>query len=191
MYHITVRAGVLGVLLALAGAGFATLPSAAVAQTSFSSSNDGLPDAPDGPTKRIPQKTPFAFRASEFVLAGATTFDMSTTVVSLDHPTTAHGSDGLIVARYYAEEQGWAGMFGKRDAWTAVTANVFLNAGIDRYSRRLSARGGRWRALGYGMNFAKAAFNTGAAISNIRNNERIDQRVRRATGYKGPIYWTP
>ncbi len=190
MHHVTIRAGVFGALLALAATGLITPPVAAVAQTSFSSGNDGLPDAPDGPTKRIPKKTAFAFRASEFFLGGATAFDMSTTVMSLDHPTTAHGSDGLIIAHYYAEEQGWAGMFGKRDVWTAVTANVLLNAAIDRYSRRLFARGGRWRALGCGVNIAKAAFNAGAAISNIRSNGRIDQRIQRMTGEKVQ-YWTP
>lgn len=191
MHQLTVRAGMFGVLLALAATGLVTPPAAAVAQTSlFSSSSGGLPNAPDGPTKRVRKKTAFAFRASEFFLGGATAFDMSTTVTSLDHPTTAHGSNGLIIAHYYAEEQGWAGIFGRRDAWTAVTANVLLNATIDRYGRRLYARGGRWRALGYGVIIAKATFNSMAAIGNIRSNGRIDQRIQRMTGEK-VRYWTP
>jgi hypothetical protein len=190
MHHSTVRAGLFGALLALTATGLVTPPAVAFAQTSFSSSSGGLPDAPERPTKRTPKKTAFAFRASEFFFGGATAFDMSTTVTTLNHPTTAHRSDGLIIAHYYGYERGWVGIFGRRDAWTAVTANVLKNVVIDRYSRRFYARGGRWRALGYGLIVAQAAFNLIDATSNVRSNERIDQRVQRATGEK-VAFWTP
>ena len=137
------------------------------------------------------QKKPsFVFRASEFYLAGGTAFDMTTTVRGLDHPTTALRSDGAFLSHYYVVEKGWAGFLGRRDAFTAVSANVLLNVGIDRFSHRLYARGGRWRAIAIGTNVLKGTFNALAAGSNIRSDERIDRKVRLATGYGGRIVWS-
>jgi hypothetical protein len=149
---------------------------------------DGPPKVSEGTTKRIP-KISFAFRASELYLAGGTAFDMTTTVRGLGHPTTASRSDGTLLTRYYVTEQGWAGFLGRRDPVTATAANILLNAGIDRFSRKLYTRGGRWRALAYGTVLAKGTLNAIAAGNNIRNNERINQQVRTATGYKGLIVW--
>jgi len=114
---------------------------------------------------------------------------MTTTVRGLDHPTNALRSDGVLLTHFYVTENGWAGCLGKRDAFTAVAANVFLNVEIDRYSRKLYTRGGRWRALAYGAVLAKGTLNVIAAGSNIRSDERINQQVRTATGYKGLIVW--
>ncbi len=184
MYLNLIRAGFIGMLLAMS---VMNSSSSAYAQTSFSPEGDEVPKAPEA--KQV-QKTGFGFRASEAFLAGGTAFDMTTTVQGLSHPTTANRSDGSFLTHYYVKETGWAGVFGNRDAFTAVTANVFLNAGIDRYSRRLYARGGRWRALGIGTLLFKGTLNSIAAGSNIRNDARIDQQVRLATGYKGRIIWS-
>jgi hypothetical protein len=115
---------------------------------------------------------------------------MTTTVRSLDHPTTASRSDGLFLTHYYVRETGWAGFLGRRDAFTAIGANVFKNAVMDRYSRGLYARGGRWRTVAFGMNIAQAVFSSVAAGNNIRLDGRINQQVRLATGYRGLIVWS-
>jgi hypothetical protein len=165
-------------------------PSFAISQTPlFSLFEAGRLKPPEGSPKPAP-KPSFAFRASEAYLAGGTAFDMSTTVRSLDHPTTALRSNGMFLTHYYVEEEGWAGVFGRRDALTAVVANVLLNAGIDRFSRKLYSRGGRWRALAYGVLLSKGTLNAVAAGSNIWNDERINGQVRLATGYKGQIVWS-
>jgi len=179
--HLTIiRAGI-GVLLAMG----LVNSSPANSQTLFSLEN-GRPRMPSaGPVK----KTSFAFKASEFCLIGGTAFDMTTTVEGLDHPTTALRSDRTFLTRYYVVEKGWAGFLGRRDAVTAVAANAFLNAGIDRFSRRLYARGGRWRTVGFGVNVLKGTLSSIAAGNNIRNDERIDRTVRLATGYQGKILW--
>jgi len=183
MYLTATRAGlVAGVLLAV---GLVT-PLPANSQSMFSAGKD-IPDAPLA--KRI-KKPNFAFRASEFYLAGGTAFDMTTTVRLLDHPTVANTSDGSYLTRYYTTESGWAGVFGNRDPVSAVTANVALNAVIDRYSRRLYARGGRWRTVGIGVLLARGTINSMAAVHNIRFGGRIDDQVRLATGYKGQIIWS-
>lgn len=187
-----IRARMYGVLLALIlPAGVAALaPMSAASQTlqipEFREGNRVLRvlEAP----KPVP-KTSFAFKASELFFAGATAFDMTTTVRSLDHPTIALRSDGTPIAHYDGVEKGWAGIFGRRDPYTAVAANVILNAGIDRFSRRLYTRGGRWRALSYGMVLSKGALNMLAGAGNIRHDSRIDAQVRLATGYQGAITW--
>jgi hypothetical protein len=136
------------------------------------------------------QKTSFAFKASELFLASGTAFDMTTTARGLDHSTTAYRSDGSFLTHYYVKETGWAGFLGNRDAFTAVGANVFKNVLMDRYSRRLYARGGRWRTLAFGMNILQGTLNSIAAGNNIRSNERIDRQVRLAPGYGGAIVWS-
>lgn len=115
---------------------------------------------------------------------------MTTTIQGLSHPTTAYRSDDIFLTHYYVVESGWAGCFGKRDIATAVAANVMLNVGIDWFSRRLYARGGRWRVLAFGALLAKGTSSMIAAGSNIQNNERIDRNVRLATGYQGRILWS-
>jgi hypothetical protein len=115
---------------------------------------------------------------------------MTTTARGLDHSTTAYRSDGSFLTHYYVKETGWAGFLGNRDAFTAVGANVFKNVLMDRYSRRLYARGGRWRTLAFGMNILQGTLNSIAAGNNIRSNERIDRQVRLATGYGGAIVWS-
>jgi hypothetical protein len=180
-----IRAGFFGVLLTLGLSG----PRLALSQTQlFSTSEDEPPKAPE-PAKKIPRIS-FAFRASELFLSGGTAFDMTTTVRGLNHPTTALRSDNTFLAHYYVTENGWAGMFGKRDAFTAVMANTLLNAGIDRFSRKLYSRGGRWRVLAYGTVLARGTINAIAAGENTQMNERIDTSVRTATGYKGQIIWS-
>ena len=187
MYLTRIRAGLFGVLLLLASG--LTTPLPAISQAPlFSSSEDELPAVPDGPRK-LTKKVDFVFRASEFYFAGSTAFDMTTTVQGLGHPTTALKNDGTFLTHYYVVEKGWAGVFGKRDPFTAVAMNVLLNEGIDRFSRKLYTRGGRWRVLAYGTVLAKGTLNAIAAGNNIRQDERIDQQVRMATGYKGLIRW--
>jgi len=187
-----IRANILGVLLVLvvtAGAGtLVSLPAVSQTLQMRTPQEDLLPNAPGEPAKRT-AKVPLAFRTAELFLAGGTAFDMTTTARSLDHPTTALRSDGALLGHYYVAEQGWAGVFGRRDPYTAIAANVILNYEVDRFSRRLYARGGRWRMLSYGLLTLKGATNTWAAASNIRNSERIDAQVRLATGYRGQIVW--
>lgn len=183
MFYLTmVRVQFIGTLLAI---GLAASLSA-LAQTSSSPEDD----RPKIPEARQVSKTSFAFKVSEAYLAGGTAFDMTTTASGLDHPTNAYRSDGSFLTHYYVVEKGWAGFLGRRDAFTAIAANVILNAGIDRLSHKLYARGGRWRALGIGTLLLKGTLNTIAAGSNIRNDARIDNQVRLATGYKGQIVWS-
>jgi hypothetical protein len=189
MHLKRIRAGFFGVLLAMT-LGPIT-PSSAISQTPlFSPDEDGPPKAPEEPAKRIPPKISFAFRASELYFAGGTAFDMTTTVRGLDHPTTALRSDGTFLAHYYVVEKGWAGVFGRTDPYTATAANVLLNVGIDRLGRKLYTRGGKWRALAYGTVLLKGTLNVIAAGENTGINQRINQKVRIATGYKGQIVWS-
>jgi hypothetical protein len=183
--HLTnIRAGFFGVLL-MAMSVVNSSPSANC-QSMFSLGQDRT----EVPKAEQTKKVRFVFRASELWLAGGTAFDMTTTARSLDHPTTAYMSNGTFLTHYYVKETGWAGFLGDRDAFTAVGANVLLNAGIDRYSRKLYSRGGRWRTVGIGVLLAKGTLNAIAAGSNIRNGDRIDRQVRMATGYKGQIIWS-
>ena len=182
MHQLTlIRAGIIGVLLAMN----VTNSSSANSQTLVS---PGVSRKVSG-AKQVP-KTSFAFRASELYLAGGTAFDMTTTIQGLSHPTTAYRSNDTFLTHYYVVESGWAGCFGKRDIVTAVTANVMLNVGVDWLSRRLYARGGHWRVLAFGALLTKGTFSMIAAGSNIQNNERIDRNVRLATGYRGTILWS-
>lgn len=182
-----IRAGFFGVLLLLT-MGLIT-PSSAIGQTPlFSLFERGHPNA-EGPPKPVP-KLSFAFKASECYLAVGTVFDMSTTVRSMNHPTTALRNDGTFLTHYYVKEIGWAGIFGRRDVVTAVSANVLLNAGMDRLSRTFYSRGGRWKALAFAVVLSKGTLNALAAGGNIRSYERIDQQVRLATGYRGLILWS-
>jgi hypothetical protein len=186
MQLTTIRAGFFGVLLVTMGLVNLSLP--ANSQTLFSLQG-GMMRIPK--PEQVPKKPSFVFRASEFYLAGATAFDMTTTVdgSGLGHPTTAYRSDGSFLTHYYVVEKGWAGFLGRRDPWTAVGANVIKNAVIDRYTNKLYALGGRWRPVAIGVNVLTGTLNALAAGSNIRSGERIDQQVRLATGYKGKIVW--
>jgi hypothetical protein len=183
MHYLTnIRARFFGTFLVI---GLVNL-SSAHSQSMFSLARE----RPEVPKAELAKKTSFAFKASEFFLAGGTAFDMTTTVMGLEHPTTAYRSDRSFLTRYYVKETGWAGFLGNRDPWTVTAANVILNAGIDRYSRKLYARGGRWRAVGIGALLAKGTLNTIAAGRNVRNDDRIDAQVRLATGYQGRILWS-
>jgi len=178
----SIRAGAIGILLAM---GFAH-SSSANAQSTFSLEQDRAKIPKAVPVK----KTSTIFKVSEFYLAGGTAFDATTTVKGLDHSTTASMSNGTPLTHYYVKEIGWAGFLGDRDPWTAVAANVFLNYEIDRYSRKLYLRGGHWRAFAVGAILAKGTLNVISASNNIRDDERIDQKVRLATGYRGLIVWS-
>ena len=103
---------------------------------------------------------------------------------------TANRSDGSFLVHYYVRETGWAGFLGNRDAFTAVGANVFKSVLMDRFSRRLYARGGRWRTAAFGLNIAQTVLSLVAAGNNIRFDGRIDRQVRLATGYQGLIVWS-
>jgi len=182
--HLTeVRAKFIGMLLLAMGI---VAPSPANSQSMFSL---GMERAKIPKAEQVP-KTSFAFKASELFLSSGTAFDMTTTVRSLDHPTTAYRSDDSFLTHYYVKETGWAGFLGNRDAFTAVGANVVKNFLIDRYSRRLYARGGRWRTVAFGMNILQGTLSSIAAGNNIRSDERIDRQVRLATGYRGLIVWS-
>jgi hypothetical protein len=186
-YLTRIRAGDFGVLLLLM-LGF-IIPASAIAQAPLFSLYEGVHPKIEGLPKPVP-KLSFAFRASECYLAGGTAFDMTTTVRSLDHPTTALRNDGTFLAHYYVKEEGWAGIFGRRDMATAVIANVLLNVELDRLSRKLYSRGGRWRVIAYGVVLSKGTLNALAAGGNIRDDGRINQQVRVATGYRGLILWS-
>ena len=179
------RATLCGVLLAAMSLVNSPLPANPQSMFTFMRGRAEIPKA-----EQVPKKTSFAFKASELFLASGTAFDMTTTVRSLDHPTTAYRSDGSFLAHYDVIETGWAGFLGNRDPFTVVTANVILNAGVDRFSRRLYARGGRWRVLAIGVPLLKGTLNSIAAGNNIRFDRRIDGQVRLATGYKGQIVWS-
>jgi hypothetical protein len=182
--HLTkIRAGSFGMLLLVMGL---TNPLPANSQSVF----PFMRGRAEIPKAEPVQKTSFSFKASELFLASGTAFDMTTTVRGLDHPTSAYRSDGMLLTHYYVEETGWAGFLGRRDMFTAVGANVIKNALIDRYSRRLYSRGGRWRTVAFGMNILQGTLNSIAAGNNICSDERIDRQVRLATGYGGRIVWS-
>lgn len=100
------------------------------------------------------------------------------------------GDNNQFLMRYTVTEDGWAGFLGKRDAFTAVSANVLLNVGVEKFSRRLYLRGGRWRYVAIGLLVAKATDNLVAGIHNERLQAGIDGRVRQMTGYRGTIVWS-
>ncbi len=131
----------------------------------------------------------FLYKASSAYLVGATVLDMSTTVRTLDHPTVAARSDGSTLARYYGEETGWAGCFGKRNTGAVVVANVALNAGINLLSRKLYNRGGHWRILAVAVNVLKGTDNVIAGVHNVHYDASVDGQVKLATGYTGQIFW--
>jgi hypothetical protein len=178
-----IRAGSFGMLLLAMGLQ-TPLPANSQSMFPFMRGKTEIPKA------EPVQKTSFAFKASEFFLASGTAFDMTTTVSGLEHPTTAYRSDGSFLTHYYVKETGWAAFLGNRDAFAAVGANVVKNFLIDRYSRRLYARGGRWRTLAFGMNILQGTLSSIAAGNNIRSDERIDSKVRLATGYGGSLVWS-
>lgn len=184
MYLTQIRAGVFTGMLLLAMGVAAPLPANAQSMFSFKRRREEIPKV-----ERV-QKTSTAFKVSELFLATGTAFDATTTIQGLDHPTTANMSNGNFLAHYYVRETGWAGFLGSRDAFTAVGANVVKNFLIDRCSRRLYARGGRWRTVAFGMDIAQAVVSSIAAGRNIRSDERIDSQVRLATGYRGIIIWS-
>jgi len=148
-----------------------------------------LDDAPKPQPKRPPDKTDRFYWATEGYLAGGTVADAMTTVKGMDHPTMAYTEDGTFLMRYVLAEGGWARCFGSRDPVTASAANVALNGGIAELSRLIYRRGGRWRILAIGIDFAKATSSTIAGVHNARLEAGIDQRVEQATGYRGIILW--
>lgn len=159
--------------------------SRAVAQT-----GSPLPDAPK-PTERRSDRMDLLYRVSEGYLAEGTWFDGWTTSRALGHPTMAYRSNGVFLMRYVVTEGGWARCFGKRDAYTAVTANVLLNAATEELSRRLYRRGGRWRLAALGVNLYKATSSTLAGVHNLNVEAGIDQHIQNWTGYRGAIIWHP
>lgn len=161
-------------------------PSSATCQSMFSLEQDRT----EVPKAKPVKKTGFVFKASEVYLAGGTAFDMTTTVRGLDHSTTAYMSNGAPLTHYYVKETGWAGYLSSTDASTVVLSNVALNCGVDWLSRRLYARGGRWRTIAVGALLAKGTFNIISASNNIRNDGQVDNQVRTATGYRGLIVWS-
>ncbi len=147
-------------------------------------------DRPRAPEKKKPDRTDFFYMASEGYLVGGTWMDSSTTVKGLEHPTMAYRKDNTFLMRYEVTENGWAGCFGKRDAFTASSANILLNVGIAELSRRLYRRGGHWRIAAITLNLAKGTGGMMAGIHNAQLDTSIDQRVRTLTGYHGVIVWS-
>jgi hypothetical protein len=141
------------------------------------------------PEKKKLDRIDFFYMASEGYLAGGTWFDARTTTGGLHHPTMAYRSNNTFLMRYEVTEDGWAGCLGKRDAFTASTANILLNVGIAELSHRWYRRGGRWRIAAIALNGAKATDSLVAGIRNRQLNASIDQRVSTLTGYRGVIVW--
>ena len=146
---------------------------------------------PKEPERKKPDKIDFLHWASRGYLAAGTWLDSSTTANGLNRPTMAYrASNNTFLMRYTVTEDGWASFLGKRDTVTAVGANVFLNVGVERFSKRLYLRGGRWRYVAIGLLVAKATDNLVAGIHNEQLQAGIDGRVRQLTGYRGAIVWT-
>jgi hypothetical protein len=147
-----------------------------------------LPDSPKPPVRRS-RLDGILYLASEGYLVGGTWLDASTTVKGLEHPTMAYRGNGSFLMRYVVTENGWARCMGNRDAFGVTAANVALNLGVWEASRRLFRRGGRWRILAIGLVVAKATASTWAGVHNIGLEAGINQKVRKATGYRGAIVW--
>ncbi|MDR3582155.1 MAG: hypothetical protein P4L67_02675 [Candidatus Pacebacteria bacterium] len=146
---------------------------------------------PKEPIRKKPDKIDFVHWASRGYLAAGTWLDASTTANGLGHPTMAYRADNnTLLMHYTVTEVGWAGCLGRQNTFTAVSANVLLNVGVERFSNRLYLRGGRWRYVAIGLLAAKATDNLVAGINNERFQAGIDGRVRQLTGYRGVIVWS-
>ena len=172
-------------LLGLLGVAGIAAPTRAIGQ---------LQPYPDAPTIQQPRKKPDKIerlqRIADWSLTGATVADVWTTAHGMDLPTSAYAvPSGTFLAHYYVREAGWTKCFGDRNTLAATTANAALNVGVDLLGKRLEKRGGRWRFAGIALVAGKAALNATAAVHNIRVQAGINQQVRSATGYNGPIAW--
>jgi hypothetical protein len=145
---------------------------------------------PKEPERKKPDKIDFLHWASRGYLVAGTWLDASTTANGLNRPTMAYRADNTFLMQYTVTEDGWASFLGRRDAFTAVSANVLLNVGVERFSNRLYLRGGRWRYVAIGLLVAKATSNLVAGINNERLQTGIDGHVRQLTGYRGVIVWS-
>lgn len=145
---------------------------------------EDMPDEPESNTDQVS----VTYRVSDVYLAVGTMLDMTSTVRLMGHPTIAYRGDGSVLTHYHGIEAGWARVFGDRNEFTAVAANVGLNVGLNLLSRKIYRRGGYWRVLAIGMNVLKGTDNLVAGIHNIRYN--ADRNVRSVTGYSGPIHWS-
>lgn len=143
-----------------------------------------------GLKKKRADKLDFLYKASEVYLFTGTSLDMTSTVQGLNHPEVAHRTDGTVLGRYPSIETGWAGRFGRENTVAVVAANVALNAGITLLSRKLYRLGGRWRIPAITLNVLKGTDNMVAGIHNMGHTSVLDERIRGATGYGGPIVWS-
>jgi len=142
-------------------------------------------------TKRDSRKLDNLYRISRLYLSVGTGLDGFSTARGLNHPTIAHRTDQSVLGYFYGTEVGWAGsVVGKRNTSAVVAANVLLNFGVERLSRTLYRKGGRWRLLAIGLCLWKATDSTVAGVGNFRFNAGIDARLRTATGYQGKIIWS-
>lgn len=157
------------------------------AQEEFQPQQDDAPKAPE--KKKSDKKLDFFYKASQGYLAGGSWLDVYSTNRNLNHPTMAYRSDNTFLMRYTVTEDGWARCLGNRNAFRASAANALLDVGVSELSRRWYRRGGRWRIAAISLNVAKATDSLVAGIQNERLNASIDQRVSRATGYRGVIVW--
>jgi len=133
-------------------------------------------------------KVKFLYRTSNLYFLSGTVLDMTSTAHVLNHPTMAQRGDGSILMHYHGIETGWAGYFGNRSTFAAVSANVGLNAGLSFLGEKVYRRGGKWRYVAIALNVLKGTDNLVAGVHNIQYN--ANQHVRMATGYSGPIVWS-
>ncbi len=142
-------------------------------------------------TKKGSRKLDTFYRISRLYLGVGTGLDGFSTARVLNHPTVAYRTDKTVLGHFYGVEVGWAGsVVGKRNTDAVVAANVLLNVGIERLSRTLYRRGGRWRFLAIGLVLWKATDSTVAGAGNLKFDAGIDARLRMATGYTGKIIWS-
>jgi len=137
------------------------------------------------------EKPSFLFKASRAYLFSGTSLDMWSTVHALNHPTIARSPDGSFLGNYYPVEKDWARCFGERNKPAIITANLALDFGVDLLSRKLYRKGGRWKGVAVALNVLQGTNRVRAALSNMRQDASIDERIRARSGYTvGRIVWS-
>jgi hypothetical protein len=135
--------------------------------------------------------TPRTFE--EGIMWGGCALDMVGTFKNVTHPQWYNYSDkyGSIYSTKIPFTEGWATLFGNRNAAGAIGINLAIDWGVQMANRRLAiraARGGKWwkvaKHLGDAFLVEEGAEHVYYGIGNFRYDARM-QRVMKAWGPGG------
>lgn len=118
------------------------------------------------------------YHSSQAVLVGGLTWDMVTTVIPMNHPTLVsyqYCENGTSICQFPVSvetsvtfrEVGWASWYGIQKPHSVVIANIALDAGILTASHLLYKKGGIWRKVAIGINFAQGGSRLYAGFGNV------------------------